>query len=70
MSKKMIVKDGSGVWVVKKMPEKIVRCKDCVYYANGLEEYCDVLDTFLPNEDFYCAFGKAKEEEGESDDER
>lgn len=53
---------------------EVVRCKDCVYYEqfNNNEYYCDAIYrdlhgddegvTFEPPEDYFCAYGKRREE--------
>lgn len=52
-----------GVHITAEWQGELVRCKDCRFYSN--DHLCQQLSRFgsiEPLADFYCAFGKRREE--------
>ena len=48
-----------------KESEKVVRCKDCLYYSG---QFCNKIDVYpWPDNDWFCANGKSKLMEVERD---
>lgn len=69
MCKQSVYTTGEIKNFIDKMPEAVVRCKDCKHYFIGncmntdVPIYADNGAEFMPDSDFYCAYAERRKSE-------